>query len=353
MASYYRVGAKWRAQIRRRGQRSISRLFESRADAEQWARAIEHQADAGRGIAGTKRTIADLLDAYAAARADVGKPITSANNTYFMHRRLKGGLAQVILAKLDTRTLVEYCRQRRRNGAGPYTVYMELSALGTALRYACSLLDIPYHDPLASARPTLRHLGLVEAQGGKRTRRPSADEWPRLLEALAAVSRIVPMVDIVQLAAHSTLRRAEICRIRWPDLDVTARTVIVRDRKHPRQKAGNDEVVPLVGDALDIIMRQRRPAHDAYDQRIFPYSPFSVSKLFTQACRDAKIEDLRLHDMRHEGTSRLFEAGWDIPEVAMVTGHRSWAHLKRYTNLKPTDIARKALSRAKGSSEAT
>jgi integrase len=100
-------------------------------------------------------------------------------------------------------------------------------------------------------------------------------------------------------------------------------------------------------------MRQRRPAHDAYDQRIFPYSPFSVSKLFTQACRDAKIEDLRLHDMRHEGTSRLFEAGWDIPEVAMVTGHRSWAHLKRYTNLKPTDIARKALSRAKGSSEAT
>ena len=50
------------------------------------------------------------------------------------------------------------------------------------------------------------------------------------------------------------------------------------------------------------------------------------------------IEDLHLHDIRHEGISRLFEAGLDIPRVAMISGHKSWTTLKRYTHLKPADV---------------
>ena len=50
------------------------------------------------------------------------------------------------------------------------------------------------------------------------------------------------------------------------------------------------------------------------------------------------IKDLRFHDLRHEATCRLFEAGYQIHEVAHFTGHRSWATLKRYTNLKAADI---------------
>jgi site-specific recombinase XerD len=40
--------------------------------------------------------------------------------------------------------------------------------------------------------------------------------------------------------------------------------------------------------------------------------------------------------LRHEGTSRLFEAGFPIEKVAMVTGHKDWRMLRRYTNLKPS-----------------
>jgi site-specific recombinase XerD len=44
------------------------------------------------------------------------------------------------------------------------------------------------------------------------------------------------------------------------------------------------------------------------------------------------------HDLRHEGTSRLFEAGLSIEKVALVTGHKDWRMLQRYTNLKPEDL---------------
>ena len=68
-------------------------------------------------------------------------------------------------------------------------------------------------------------------------------------------------------------------------------------------------------------------------ERIFPFTTDAISANFTRACRLLGIEDLHFHDLRHEGISRLFEMGWTIPQVASVSGHRSWQSLKRYTHL--------------------
>jgi len=46
--------------------------------------------------------------------------------------------------------------------------------------------------------------------------------------------------------------------------------------------------------------------------------------------------------VRHEGTSQLFEAGYEIQQVTLVTGHRKWDNLRRYTQLKPEDLHRQA-----------
>ena len=132
------------------------------------------------------------------------------------------------------------------------------------------------------------------------------------------------------------MRRGEICSIKWADLDEAKQMVMIRDRKHPRQKQGNDEWVPLLGDAWKIVKRQPRE-----DERIFPIHPQTLSKYFKEAREAQGIGDLRLHDMRHEGTSRLFEQGYAIQQVALVTGHKKWETLKRYTNLKPESLTAK------------
>lgn len=337
MASIVAVGARWRAQVRRSGSKSISRTFATRKEAEAWARATEHAADRGRRFGGRQATIERLLAHYEAARADAGRPVGKQSNEHYMLARLKGHFGAMQLQKLATAEIRDYCRIRRRQGAGPYTVNMEISKLGTGLRYACSLLEIPYQDAVGAARPTLHHLGLIGA-GEKRTRRPTPDEWTRLLAYLPTLPTALPMADMLRVAALNAFRRGELCRIAWPDLDVARRTIIVRDRKHPRRKKGNDEVVPLVGDSLDIIMRQPRREREP---RIFPYEPSTLSFWFTRACKHLEIEDLHFHDMRHEATSALFEAGWQIPEVAAVTGHKDWRQLKRYTHPDPAEIAKK------------
>lgn len=109
----------------------------------------------------------------------------------------------------------------------------------------------------------------------------------------------------------------------------------VRDRKDPREKQGNDQRIPLLAvsgyDPMALIEAQRAVRGNE-DDRIFPHNHKSVSTVFTRACQALKIIDLHFHDLRHEGTSRLFEAEFRIEQVALVTGHRDWKMLRRYTH---------------------
>ena len=50
---------------------------------------------------------------------------------------------------------------------------------------------------------------------------------------------------------------------------------------------------------------------------------------------------MRFHDLRHEATSRLFEQGMEIQEVAAITGHSDFRSLKIYVHVLPERIAAK------------
>ena len=99
--------------------------------------------------------------------------------------------------------------------------------------------------------------------------------------------------------------------------------------KHPGDKLGNDVWCDLPPEAYAIVESMPKQ-----DDKIFPYSTDAISAAFTRACTVLAIEDLHFHDLRHEGVSRLFEMGRTIPQVASVSGHRSWQSLQRYTHLR-------------------
>jgi integrase len=110
---------------------------------------------------------------------------------------------------------------------------------------------------------------------------------------------------------------------------------VIRDRKDPREKEGNDQTVPLLPAAWRIvasILKERTSG------KVFPVRAASVSTAFTRACKTLGIEDLHFHDLRHRATADLFRQGLDIPRVVLMTGHKTWAQLRRYTNIKPADV---------------
>ncbi|MFB9867180.1 tyrosine-type recombinase/integrase [Vreelandella sulfidaeris] len=150
--------------------------------------------------------------------------------------------------------------------------------------------------------------------------------------------RTIRYNDVIRFAIESCMRLDEICNLRWSDYDAKNGTFIVRLRKHPTQKT--DQVVLLMGNCQAIIAAQPRT-----NEKIFPFHNESVSNGFRRICDHLGIVNLLFHDFRHGGISRLFERGYQIQEVAMVSGHRDWKSLKRYVNLKPGDLAKRDRAR--------
>lgn len=340
MATFSKRGNAWRAQIRKAGRKPISKTFPTLAKAKVWATDIEAQLDSGRPIRPSgKHSVSKLIEAYRDLR-DASRPVLDTSNEHYMLNHLEAFLGdKTVLVPQD---LVDFAKWRKKEGAGPYTINMEISKLGTALKYAGAALQLELPDVVGKARPLLTHLGLIGG-GGKRERRPTEDELSEIIKALPEHFR-----DVIRFMVATAMRRGEVCRLRWDDLDREKRLILVRDRKDPRRKAGNDQWVPLLGDAWKIVNERLRVMHsddsdvsDASgrgDGAIWPIHPQTLSKIFKTTCDALSIPDLHLHDLRHEGISRMFEQGMDIQHVSLVSGHADWRHLRRYTNLRPEDL---------------
>jgi integrase len=183
---------------------------------------------------------------------------------------------------------------------------------------------------MEDAMVVCRRMGITSA-GNCRDRRPTLAELDRIMEHFEAVRRhrplSMPMNKVVAFAIFSTRRQEEITRITWADFDVNR--IWVRDMKDPARKKGNDILCDLPPEAISVMESMSRATPE-----IFPYSTDAISAAFTRARQFLEIEDLHFHDLRHEGISRLFEMGKTIPQVAAVSGHRTWNSLKRYSHLR-------------------
>lgn len=250
----------------------------------------------------------------------------------------KYDIAKVQAGKLSTSDLIKFCKLRRDVGASPATIYNDITFLRSMMKKAKPVFNIDANiSVFHEAIPILKDMNLI-GSSQKRTRRPTSEEIEALRAELANRKPVVPRktppipyVDIFDFSILSCMRLGEVCRIRWEDLNEEHKTILVRDRKDPKKKAGNHMIVPLLGGAFDIVMRQPRD----YD-RIFPHEPRAVSNGFALVRKKLGIEDLRYHDLRREGASRLFEKGYSIEEVAQVTGHKRLETLWTvYTQLFP------------------
>jgi len=225
----------------------------------------------------------------------------------------------------------------------PQTVGNYISHLSAVVAVAKPLWKYPLdRQAMKDAITALKRMGTI-SRSKQRHRRPTLDELDKLMKHFGAIRarrpKSTPMAALTAFAIFSTRREDEISRLAWPDLDENHSRILVRDMKNPGEKIGNDVWCDLTPEALAIIHAQPRTG-----ERIFPYSTDAICAAFTRACYGVGINTeempaklrLHFHDLRHDGVSRLFELGWNIPHVAGVSGHRSWQSLKRYTHIRQT-----------------
>jgi integrase len=326
---------KWRVQVRRVGLYRAA-TFSSKREARDWAVAIEAQANhiAAGGFAPVPKaaTVRDLIDKYREEHGrEAGK--TKAATLEMLAREL----GNVRLAGLNAVVLRDFIDRRVKAGAGGVTVAGDLSFLSAVLKWGRHARQLDINDKLAlDARASLKIRGL-NTRSKERTREPSDEELHRLFAHWGANARQrINMTLLCRFALATGMRQNEICSLRIEDVDQRRRTVVIRDRKDPQNKGGNDQIVPLLPGAWTII----EPLLDGRTEgAVFQNTrAASVSTAFTRACGAVGIEDLHFHDLRHKATAEFFRMGLDIPRVALLTGHKTWAMLRRYTDVKPEDV---------------
>lgn len=208
------------------------------------------------------------------------------------------------------------------SGRSASTVRLQMTTLSGVMRTGAMLWKVSNKNAPAKARKKMDVMGLTKPIHS-RTRRVSSQE----LDAIEAHWIGLIPETVPRVLRNTCLRVAELCGALVDDFNPHAGTLIIRKRKG--WKAGHPPVIlPLFPETVNIISSWR-----FFDERLLPFSASAVSNRFRETVRAAGLEDLRLHDLRHEGISRLFEQGWTAPEVAAVSDHKNWATLQRYTHI--------------------
>ncbi len=306
-----------------------SATFDTEKQALTWGYGIEDQYARG-AIVGKQAasTVAEIVEAHRKAMIDAGKDTRGFENSF--NQLANSRLGEMQALKVEAGDIVEWAKAYSK-GRSPATVLHALMTLRTCYSTARSELKIKVDvQEVADAINHLTRLG-ISGKSAERDRRVTDAEVDKICKYHEQMEgTTIPLRKCMTLAIALPRRKGELFSgMKWADYD--GESVKLWDTKDPTKV--RNEVVPVPPKAKAII--ESMPRTKGY---IMPYNPGSVGTAIYRICQLIGIEDLHWHDLRHEGVSRLFEAGLDIPRVAMISGHQSWATLRRYTHLKPGDV---------------
>jgi integrase len=351
MASVTPRGDKFLAQVRIKQGGAIifseSKVFDTKVQARSWGDRLEAKvkAEGPAKHASSKVTVGELVRMHLKAQLKV-RPLLG-RSTIHNHNKIADEFDKILVRDLKPKHLIDYATRRKtEDGVSPTTIKSDLSPVSAAFGVARIAYEVDANpDVIAEAMHYLDDQGLV-AMSKSIVRWVDQEEEDALLAEFTRRNAHPPteidMVSLYRFALAFPRRLGELGRLEWRTIDPKKRTIVIPQVKHPKKKEFNDQVVPLLQPAWDLL--EQIPKLDA---RVFPYNMESASAAFERVRNRIadtglpRIKDLRFHDLRHTGISMLFWMGFQIPEVALVSGHTSWNTLKRYTHIRPEDLHRK------------
>ena len=321
-------GRSYRVQIRKsiKGSTiSFTKTFSKLAMARKWKirKLAEIELDGVEAVSRSGDTVADAINARLATHQSLKK---SAKQQLTWLK--ESAFGQKKLSDLTLDDLTDLADDMLGEERQPQTVAGYLTILVSTLDWASRR---KFSVPVAALRQAMVLMWEDEilARSEERTRRPSIEELNKILKAVKENKRQkIPLAIIVVFAIFSCRRLGEICRLRWEDLHVDQKKILVRNMKHPRKKKGNDVLCNLTDEAMAIILAMPREG-----EFIFPFKADSVGAAWRRHRDRLNIADLRFHDLRHEGITRLFEMGTPAVFVAKHSGHKNGGCLFRYEHV--------------------
>ena len=317
-----RKSGKWTAEVRTH-KKYISKTFLKKANASNWAKEIEYQLDREQYedfSESVRITLGELITRY---RDEITPTKKGAKEEkYKLNFILRNKIVKCRVLSLKTKQILEFKNDIKETRAAS-TVNKYIHYIYTIWETARVQWDI--------ALPSRNPASLVKKEKvtDKIDRILTPEEYQDLLVACSK-SNLAFLPEIVEFAYITAMRFGEITKLRTKDINFEKSTALLLDTKN-----GESRLVPLTDRALEICNKFR------FREKLFDINRDKFRHYFEQACHRAKVKKFRFHDLRACAITNLFLNGWSIAEVSVVSGHKTWSELKRYTRIKASDLIKK------------
>lgn len=363
---------QWRAQVRRHGYPAQSKTFNTKTEAEAWAKMIESEMARGIWVSRSEAEATTLYEALKRYEQEISLAKKGAAQESSVIKTCKAvDLAKRPLAAIRSADVAKL-RDVWLKDYKPATVLRRLALLSHVFNVArkewgmesllnpVELVRKPQPNNARTRRITSSGEPAPQApdDGDPESERGAQDGE---LERVVAASSSALLPAIIWLAVETAMRRGEIVSLRWENVDLKRRVAHL-----PATKNGDARDVPMSSRAVAVLQALKdsrnakaktNPTEDGAD-RVFEIRGDAVTRAFERAvtrarktyideCRAAELKpdgkfltDLRFHDLRHEATSRLASV-FPMHELTKITGHKDPRMLMRYYHPRAEDLAKK------------
>ncbi len=340
---------QWEAQVRRKGYSAISKTFEIKVQAEDWARAQETDMRRGVFIDRREAETTTLKTAFEKYEKEVTvRKKSKVRETFRINKLLEHKLAKHSLAAIKAKDIAEFRDAGRNRGLAENTIRLDIALLSSVFEYCRKEWGIEVDNPCRKIK--------LPAGSNKRERRLSTLEESNLLEFIVkALPRTKYARELIELDIETGMRQSEILGIEWNDIKLSHKYIHLNDTK-----SGDPRDVPLSPKAIQIIKSMPRPINNC---KVFNITQDRLIRGFKLACNLAReaaenpepsfMENLKFHDLRHESASRwgrILKAqemckmfGWKTMQMALnyyhPTGSSIADTIEDILNSKLTELA--------------
>ncbi len=238
------------------------------------------------------------------------------------------------LLKDITPSLVEAYRQKRLQEPSARTGHTrgDLTAPATVNReLACFkvIFNKAIKNGKAERNPA-QGLKMLK-ENNERDRVLSEGEFHRLLAACPE-----HLKPVVKLAYYTGMRQGEILTLTWGQVDLKEGFI----RLGPRDtKTDEGRLVPLHIEILEMLKNMTRGLPNV---RVFPFKGHcwgsTLQRAFSRARKEAGLEDILFHDLRHTFITDRRREGHDYFRIMAATGHKTMSVFKRYNTISKDEL---------------
>ena len=336
MAHIRERNGRFTARVRKAGM-AVTKTFNTLAEAQYWANAIEGSTkppkaptEAPVEIVHTPYNVAEILIRY---RDEVTPTKKSwRNEMQFINQLLRDAeWVNAPLATVKLQVLKDWVANRLLTVSAS-SVSRQYDVVKSAVRFASR--DWEWSVPTEMFMKVV----IKKPPQSEKFRRPTKKTLENVFFA-ADQAQVKWLRPVIEFALETAMRRSEITRLAWYDVDIEKGVLRVADGKN-----GYDRTISLSPRAIELLEAQKADSGVLLTE-VTHHTVWGITTnqlyMSWKRCKKRAGTDMRFHDFRHEAASRFFEQGFTPIEVAQMTGHKTMSQVMRYSHADLNTIAKK------------